>query len=145
MQLTLLWLHPWILTAKPFKFTTQPCSNVQQCAAMCSVHQSPWFSKVHNSVKLDMRSSEWDDTRCVTCAWDTVDRNRRFLKLNAPKCVQKGRCTRSAQYSCKEASLSCTLSQAHIRIETIPSTKIFNHSAHFLCCSIVQPLRGPTH
>jgi len=39
MQLTLLWLHLWVLTAKPFKFTylrssTQP-----------SVHQIAQFSK----------------------------------------------------------------------------------------------------
>ena len=42
-------------------------------------------TKVHNSVKLDVRSSEWDDTRCVTCAWDTVDRNRKFSEVKRSK------------------------------------------------------------
>ena len=30
------------------------------------VRQSTQFSKVHNSVKLDVRLSEWDNTHCVT-------------------------------------------------------------------------------
>ena len=46
-----------------------------------SLHQSAWFSKVHNSVKLDVCPSEWDDTRCVTYARDTLDRNRTFSEI----------------------------------------------------------------
>ena len=69
-------------TAKPFKFTTQPYSTQRD------VHQSARFSKVHNSVKLDVRSSEWDDTRCVTYPWDTLDRNRKFSEIKRSKMLK---------------------------------------------------------
>ena len=77
MQLTLLWLHQWVLTAKPFKFTT---------AAQHAVCIN--FSKVRNSVKLDVCSSEWDDTRCVTYAWDALDHNRKFSEIKRFKMLK---------------------------------------------------------
>jgi len=80
MQLTLLWLHPWVLTAKPFKLTTQLRSTQH------SVHQSVRFSKVHNSVKLDVRSSKGDDTRCD--ARGTIDRNRKFSEIKRSKLLK---------------------------------------------------------
>jgi len=82
MQLTLLWLHAWVLTTKPFKFTTQPCST------QCTKHQSTWFWKVHNPVKLDVCSSEWDDTCCETYPWDTVDHNRKFSEIKCSKMLK---------------------------------------------------------
>ena len=46
--------------------TIQVHHTATQYAAQHSMHQSMWFSKVHNSVKLDVRLSEWDDTCYVT-------------------------------------------------------------------------------
>ena len=86
MQLTLLWLHPWVLPAKPFKFTTRPHSTQR------SMHQSARFSKVHNSVKLDVRSSEWDDSHCVTHAWGTLDHNREIKRSKVLKLMHNLRC-----------------------------------------------------
>ena len=154
-----MWTHNtlWLVISASTLLTESTISGPWRILLGFEIKIREWpgdkATKVYNSVKLDVRSSEWDDTCCMTCAWDTVDRNRKFSEIKRSKMlqlVQKGKSlvhtlTRSAQCSCKEASLSCTLSQAHIRIKTIPSTKIFNHSAHFLCCSIVQPLRGPTH
>ena len=74
---------PWLLTAKPFKFTTHPHSMQRSMQ-----HLSTWFSKVHNPVKLEVRSSEWDDTRCVTHAWDTLDRNRKFSEIKHSKMLK---------------------------------------------------------
>ena len=58
-----------VLTAKPFKFTN----------ALLVAHKYGEMRK--NSVKRDVRSSEWDDTCCVTYAWDTLDRNRKFSEI----------------------------------------------------------------
>ena len=37
--------------------------NMLGASKLTRVHQSMWFSEVHNSVKLDMCSLDWDDTR----------------------------------------------------------------------------------
>ena len=58
---------------------------MQPCSMQRSVHQSAWFSKVHNCEKLYVRSSEWDDTRCVTYAGDTLDHNRKFSEIKRSK------------------------------------------------------------
>ena len=36
--------------------------NMLHASKLMCVHQSTWFSEVHNSVKIDMRSLEWDDS-----------------------------------------------------------------------------------
>jgi len=46
--------------------------NMLRASKGTRVHQSAWFSNVYNSVKLDVYSSEWDDTRCVTYTCDTL-------------------------------------------------------------------------
>ena len=75
-------MHRWVLTAEPFKFTTRPRSTQR------SIHQSTWFSKVHNSVELDVCLSEWDDARRVTYARDTLDRNRKFSEIKRSKMLK---------------------------------------------------------
>ena len=62
--------------------------NMLCASKLTRVHQSVWFSKVHNSVKLDVRSSEWDDTHCVTYASDTLDRNRKFSEIKRSKMLK---------------------------------------------------------
>jgi len=79
MQLTLLWLHIWVLTIQV---------NMLRASKLMHMHQSVWFSKVHNSVKLDVRSLEWDDTHCVTYAWGALDRNRKFSEIKRSKMLK---------------------------------------------------------
>ena len=62
--------------------------NMLHASKLTGVHQSAWFSKVHNSVKLDVRSLEWDDTRCVTYAWGALDHNRKFSEIKCSKMLK---------------------------------------------------------
>ena len=52
-----------------------------------SVHQSTRRS-LHNSVKLDVHSLGWNDTRCVTYAWHTLDCNRKFSEIKHSKMLK---------------------------------------------------------
>ena len=62
--------------------------NMLHASKLTGVHQSACFSKVHNSVKLDVRSLEWDDTRCATYAWGTLDHNRKFSEIKCSKMLK---------------------------------------------------------
>ena len=80
--------------------------NMLQASKLTRVHQSAWFSKVHiNSVKLDVRSLEWDDTCCVTCAWGTLDRNRKFSEIKHSKMLKLVRDLRCHSNFAKQALL----------------------------------------
>ena len=81
MQLTLLQLHGL--------GTNRKTIQVHQRTAIA--HKYMEMRKAHNSVKLDVRSSEWDDTCCVTYAWDILIVTNSFLKLNVI-ISQKGLC-----------------------------------------------------
>ena len=129
-----------IAFAKPFKFTTQPRSTQH------SVHQSVQFSKVHNSVKLDVRSSEWDNTRCVTYTWDTLDRNRKFSEIKRSKMLQLVDNLRCRSNFAKRAML---LDSSHQNSPKRPCfTKVGDFIGEFyqhiakskFCCLVMPPL-----
>ena len=44
------------------------CKTIQVDYALLVAHKYEEMRKAHNSVKLDVRLSEWDDTCCVTYA-----------------------------------------------------------------------------
>ena len=99
-----LTLHVMIAqTAKPFK-VTNPINTSQHEAASwsCSIahigahthaYKYEETRKAHNFVQLDMRSSEWGNTCCVTYAWDSLDRNRKIKHSKMLKLMHNLRCS----------------------------------------------------
>ena len=71
MEVTLFQLYAWVLTANPFN-ALQVRVGLLVAAAQLHMHTHTYkyeeMRKAHNSVKVDVNSSEWDDTCCVTYA-----------------------------------------------------------------------------